>query len=92
MFSRLLVDKSRLENPFPTLSQCYEMLLQDKNQRDVHVVTGINSNNVAMNVRSNIHCKFVSKGTSGANSQNSGGFLRKNNSDSSLIYNFCHMQ
>lgn len=78
-----------LMKPIPTLSQCYDVLLQDENQRDVQVVTGMNTSNVAMNVCSSLTGRFSAKGVSSA--PNSGGVM-KNNSDSSVICEFCHMQ
>lgn len=78
-----------LMNPIPTLSQCYAMLLQEENQRDVHNLDGFNYGNVALNVRSNVQGKFTNKTASSA--QNSGGFLKKQNVDSTLVCEYCHM-
>lgn len=50
-----------LMKPIPTLSQCYAMLLQDENQREVHNTVGLNSNSVAMNVRSSSTAKFTNR-------------------------------
>ncbi|XP_074375010.1 uncharacterized protein LOC141716718 [Apium graveolens] len=79
-----------LMKPIPTLSQCYAMLLQDENQRDVQSVSGMNSGSVAMNVRSMIVGRPASKGV--GNNQNSSAFMKKNNTDSTLFCEVCHMQ
>lgn len=40
-----------LMNPLPNLSQCYSMLLQEENQREVQNVSGMNSSTIAMSVK-----------------------------------------
>lgn len=69
----------------PILSQCYAILLPDENQRDVHL-TGINSSNVALNVRSTMPGKFAPKGSQ------SNPSIKKQSSDASLVCAYCHMQ
>lgn len=39
--------------PIPTLSQCYSMLLQEENQREISKYSHMNSGSVAMSVRYN---------------------------------------
>ncbi|XP_074352226.1 uncharacterized protein LOC141691382 [Apium graveolens] len=63
--------------------------LNDENQRDVQGMTGINPSNVALNVRSDVSGHFGTKGVT--NPQNSGGFMKKNASDSPIICEFCQM-
>lgn len=77
----------------PTLSQCYAMLLQDENQRDVIHVSAMNSSNIALNVRSALG-KSIPKGTYGTQRGNStqSGFTKKTVNDPSLLCDFCHMQ
>lgn len=81
-------------NPIPTLSQCYAMLLQDENQRDVNNLSGFTSGNVALNVRSNAPGRFAGKNNT-QNSQNftfSLGSSTLKKSDSSVICEYCHLQ
>lgn len=41
-----------LMNPLPTLSQCYSMLLQEENQREITSVSHMTSENMAVSVKS----------------------------------------
>ncbi|KAL8116037.1 hypothetical protein AgCh_022503 [Apium graveolens] len=66
--------------PLPTLSQCYAILLQEENQRDVHHSFSNETENLAMPVKSSFTSKASNKGVS-----------TRKITDGSMVCDFCHM-
>ncbi|KAL8158393.1 hypothetical protein AgCh_002907 [Apium graveolens] len=70
-------------SPIPTLSQFYAMLLQEENQRYINTLTGFNTANVALNIRSSSRGSFSTRPSTG--NQNIGNSVKKPSADSSII-------
>lgn len=75
-----------LMKPVPSLSQCYSLLLQEENQREIHHSSSLHTNNLAMNV-----VKPSVENNLSPQSQRYGQVHRKSTSDPSLSCDYCHL-
>lgn len=81
-----------LISSLPNLSQCYSILLQEENQREVQSIPSMNSGNIAMSVKTNGTRRNFSPDNSRVNSQNySGHNTKRTNQDSYITCEYCHL-